>query len=54
VFSGDVEDLELSERRRLEDRLTHSLARQGVASIISEREIKDLPWRFRELFEAGS
>jgi hypothetical protein len=48
----EVEDLQLPERRELEDRLRLSLLDEGRGSIVYEREIADLPNRFRELFEA--
>lgn len=52
VIPADVEEFNLQERRRLEDRVTHSLAGHGKGSIIREQDIAHLPRHFADLFEA--
>ena len=54
VIPADVEELDLPERRRLEDRITGSLANHGKGAIVREQDIADLPKRFADLFEARS
>jgi LPXTG cell wall anchor motif len=50
VVPEEVEDLNLEDRRRVEDRLNSRLAGLAKATIIAEREIDSLPERFDALF----
>lgn len=50
VIPGEEDEMPIEERRQFEDRLSSSLVGEGVGTLISERDIGNLPKRFEALF----